>query len=97
MFLLRLNPMRANAEHNIVVARAETVDRLIAFVNSERVEPYRDGEWHKCFRQGGPLEWYNPPDANPWYPCFHDIGTLEDAIQSTISDWNGMLARIYAV
>lgn len=97
MFLLRLNPMRANAESNVIVARAETVDRLIVFVSSEYVEPYTDGEWRKYFRQGGPLEWFNPPDANPWYPCFHDIGTLEDAIQSTIKEWNDMLERIYAV
>lgn len=94
MFLLRLNPMTANAERNNVVARAETVEALIAFVESERVEFYRDGGYGKCFRQGGPLEWYNPPDDNPWYPCFHDIGTLDEAIQDTVKSWNEMLSRI---
>jgi len=97
MFLLRLNPMRANAEHNLVVARGETIDSLIAFVNSEMVEPYHDGEWHKIFRQGGPLEWYNPPLDNPWFPCFHDIGTQEEAIKRTIKEWNNMLERVRAV
>lgn len=44
MFILRLNPMMGSYEQLCAVARAETVEALKAFVESERVEPYSDDD-----------------------------------------------------
>lgn len=65
------------------IARAETVEALKAFIESESVEPYSDddgenmcgGKLRKSFRKGGPLEYLNPPDREE---CIVDIGTAED-------------------
>jgi len=62
MWLLQLNDMRApQIEIMTPVARAESADELMALLTREESTPYRDGPWHKGFRQGGPLEWFNPP------------------------------------
>ena len=62
MFILQLNDMRiSNAESLTLVARAETQEKLKRLMTREEGEGYRDGQWAKVFRRGGPLEWYNPP------------------------------------
>jgi hypothetical protein len=62
MYILQLNDMRSSQiEITSPVARAETREELEAFIERERVETYKDGQWSKSFRQGGPLEWRNPP------------------------------------
>ena len=77
MYTLMLNKMASGwSEELTPVAKAETVEELIHFVASERVPDYHDPienplpdtpgcqhpkYWHKCFRKGGPLEWFNPP------------------------------------
>jgi|GEM_PF-6461694 len=62
MFILQLNDMRSsNIENLCPVARAETAQELERFMEDEIVEAYRDGGWGKQYREGGPLEWYNPP------------------------------------
>lgn len=62
MWILLLNDMRSSKiEMRREVARAETKQALVDFMARERVEPYRDGHWGKSFRQGGLLEWCNPP------------------------------------
>lgn len=62
MFVLRLNPMRAaQVEITENICKADTREALEALLERESVEPYRDGRWAKHFRQGGPLEWFNPP------------------------------------
>ena len=60
VFALVLNPMRGRAEESRMLAVSESAAELTAFVEAERVEPYPDGEWQRSFRQGGPLEWFNP-------------------------------------
>lgn len=62
MWVLMLNDMRApKIEMLEPVARAESKEALQAFIDHEKVEPYRDGQWGKTYRQGGPLEWKNAP------------------------------------
>lgn len=84
MFVLQLNNMRDKAEIIQPVAWAETQAALVAFLDRERVTPYiTEGHWHKCFRAGGPLEWFNEPTGNPmevWVdvPAIVDVGTRED-------------------
>lgn len=107
MFILFLNDMRCNTEHCSPVARAESVEDLARFLESERVEPYDDisgSQFHsgghtyrKCFRKGGPLEWYNPPGG----VCFHyrevvDVGTLELKIQLITEHWNNHILTVPA-
>lgn len=65
MWVLLLNDMRhAHIEQLTPVARAETKEQLIAFLQRETVEPYQDDHWSKTFKKGGPLEWFNPPWSN---------------------------------
>lgn len=45
----------------VAVAKAETIEALLAFLEREKVETYQDGPWYKSHRRGGLLEWYNPP------------------------------------
>jgi hypothetical protein len=62
MWILRLNDMRSsNVEILSPAARASTKEDLVAFLKTEKVEGYRDGQWGKGFRAGGPLEWFNQP------------------------------------
>lgn len=62
MWILQLNDMRdENPSVLKPVARAETKEELEEFVNREMVEPYQDGGHGKCFKEGGLLEWCNPP------------------------------------
>lgn len=64
-FVLGMNDMRAsNVERVRPVARARTAEALIELLDRERVEPYVDGQWRKCFRRGGPLEWKNDPEPH---------------------------------
>lgn len=77
MWVLMLNDMRSsNIENMFPVCRAESYDALLAFVDREKVDPYRDGPWGKNFRVGGPLEWYNPPFTFP-SESFIDMLELE--------------------
>jgi len=95
MIVLFLNPMTGRAEECRAVARAETKEALLRFVESEEVEPYTDGHYHKVFRQGGRLEWFNPPMGDDIF--FHelvDVGTQQDWINDAIERWNKMLMEI---
>jgi len=79
---LQLNPMTANAERVIPVVRSESSGKLLELLLQEKVTPYTDGNWRKCFRKGGSLEWFNDPGPNmePWIgiQAIVDIGTRED-------------------
>ena len=62
MFVLQLNDMRsATPEMLSSVARAETKEELESFLEDQKVESYRDGQWAKSFKKGGLLEWCNQP------------------------------------
>jgi hypothetical protein len=79
MWILFLNDMRfPNIESLAPMFRADTKEQLKAFLERERVEPYKDGSWAKAYRQGGPLEWCNPPWDADERQHFADAGTVED-------------------
>jgi hypothetical protein len=83
-----LNDMRsAKSEHTEPVARGETIEELEAFLERERVEPYKKAgpnhhrgsvDYSHCFREGGPLEWFNDPLIKERH--FIDIGTREEFV-----------------
>jgi len=84
MWVLLLNNMRsAKVERLTPVARAETQEALEAFMDREKVESYTTGSdapnsfdhaWHKTFRKGGLLEWFNRPSF--LRETFLDAGAL---------------------
>lgn len=78
-WVLCLNDMRSAQVENIrPVCRAETKERLVAYLESEAVPGgYQDGQWSKAFRAGGPLEWFNPPWDFEDSRHFQDAGTVE--------------------
>jgi hypothetical protein len=76
MWVLLLNDMRMpKIEMLEPVARAETKEALIAYLGSQEVETYQDGQWNKVYRKGGSLEWYNPPSDDL---SFRDVGHEDD-------------------
>lgn len=101
MWVLCLNDMRsAKVEYLTPVARAATRDGLSELLEREKVEPYRDGQWGKEFRHGGPLEWFNPPYLFDEHRHFVDVGTREDAMQRAARHWDeeiGSLPELTAV
>jgi hypothetical protein len=97
MFVLQLNPMTSNAENVVPVVRAETREAIEALLNSETVEPYTDGQWRKVFRQGGMLEWYNPPmGGESWIgvPAIADIGTADDWARLAREEYERVVSTI---
>lgn len=87
MYVLVLNDMRmSQIEQTMPVARAATREALEALLQRESVPPWRDGQWGKSFRQGGPLEWFNPPFGVDRYIV--EVGTLQQRIDRAIADVN---------
>jgi hypothetical protein len=71
-WILVLNDMRSAQVENVrPVLRAGTRAALEALIERETVPHYSTPQgrahygtellWHKSFREGGPLEWFNPP------------------------------------
>lgn len=93
MWILLLNDMRASNIENVrPVARAHERSVLEQYLARETVESYRDGQWAKSFRKGGPLEWYNPP-------FFHDesfvyVGTEDDWAANARQDYRNKVLSI---
>ena len=92
MWMLSLNDMRHSKSEELTnVAYAETKEELIDFLSREKVESYsiEDGDktWGKEYRQGGPLEWFNPP-VTPNEPFFKDMCDLEYWITDLKSKWD---------
>jgi hypothetical protein len=59
IYYLIMNPVTDRAESGVINVMSLEKDRLVSFYNNEFVEPYKDDRFHKVFRQGGLLEWYN--------------------------------------
>lgn len=79
MWVLLLNDMRSSKiEILCPVVRAETKQELLDFLAREKVPAYRDDGWSKNYRQGGPLEWFNPPWGINRDEEFQDVGTEDD-------------------
>lgn len=89
MWILRLNDMRfPKCEMTEVVAVSEDPEKLLKWMEVEKVEPYRDERWGKVFRKGGPLEWYNEPTADQGVI---NIGDVEDWIEDTVERYNKLI------
>jgi hypothetical protein len=100
MWILRLNPMTSNAETVVPLVRAETREQLEAFMASETVTPYQDSQWGKTFRQGGPLEWFNPPmGGEAWIgvPAIVDVGTEQDWAAQAVADFRNFQMSIPSI
>ena len=102
MYVLQLNPITSNAEHIVPIARAETREELLALLQREKVEPYREStegrSWYKVYRKGGPLEWYNDPGPmmQPWIDvdAVLDIGTREEWAQRAAERYDSAISGI---
>ena len=96
MWVLLLNDMRsANIENILAVAKAETKEALVVYLEREKVDGYRDGQWGKGFKQGGPLEWYNAPwDESE---SFVFAGTRNDWMERAGLDWDRRVGSLLSV
>lgn len=98
MIILLLNPMMGKYEQLVPVARGETVAALKAFVEQERVPSYSDGDCNmaggplvKCFRKGGPLEFFNTLDRDD---CLQNAGTAEDWARDAVEAYNNQILSL---
>lgn len=98
MFILQLNPMHERIEVTVPVAVASTQEQLQTFLDSERAsEPYSDGRWRKSFKQGGPLEWFNPPPLFAGQSAFVDIGTREQWVEQGGVNFDNLCSSVVQV
>ena len=84
VWALNMNMMRNRVELVNTVATSYDKQKLIDWVESQKAEtPYSDptkidphdlGSWHKTFKKGSPLEWYNP------LPNYEDIGMYGEGL-----------------
>jgi hypothetical protein len=77
IYRLLLNRMTGRFEDTGMVAIAYDEIKLMEFYNEELVERYKDEDWSKTFRQGGPLEWCNPLDWSDYSGIFTEWTTQE--------------------
>lgn len=97
MWILRLHDMRSpKIEMYEVVARCASNEKLEQWVQLERVERYRDGEWEKTFRKGGPLEWYNEPYGQFSQGIFN-ICSEEECVEDARQRYREFLNSTYLV
>ena len=60
IYCLIMNPVTDRAESGQISMMSFDKDRLLKAYESELVEGYKDDYYHKVFKKGGPLEWFNP-------------------------------------
>lgn len=93
MWVLRLNDMRAaNIENLTLVATATEREALERHVAGEKVELYRDGQWAKVFRKGGPMEWFN----DPWNveEAYIYAGTRDEWANTAAENWDNQIGAL---
>jgi hypothetical protein len=82
-----MNDMRSSHVEDLEpICSADSREKLEKLVSDERVDYYRDGQWSKNYRKGGPLEWYNPPysadrtyrETRSSYPRYIDVENLRN-------------------
>ena len=101
IYKLILNPMRGHTEDASMVAISYEEQKLIDWYN-EQVdnEGYVDEgtpsfdchgdshKWHKTFKKGSELEWFNP--IGEWEPNRHGHGISEEWIPEGVADKCGV-------
>ena len=60
IYYLIMNPVTDRAESGKIAIMSTSRQNLISAYENEQVAIYNDGNFSKVFKQGGPLEWYNP-------------------------------------
>ena len=60
IYYLIMNPVTDRAESGRIAMMSTSKADLISAYENESVAVYDDGNFRKVFKQGGPLEWYNP-------------------------------------
>lgn len=60
VYFLIMNPVTDKAESGRIAMMSTSRQDLITAYENEQVAIYDDGNFRKVFKQGGPLEWYNP-------------------------------------
>lgn len=95
MWILQLNDMRSpKIERHTIICKAETKEELEEFLIHEQVEPYQDGQWGKCYRKDGPLEWYNPPFGGSMPVHLIDIGTEDSWAEDARLAYGECVSRV---
>lgn len=94
-FVLALNDMRmSNIENTMIACKADTREALERLLQNERVPGgWRDGQWGKTFKQGGILEWFNPPDQF-FGQGIHEVDTdqmIRKEAESIMAWWNSKI------
>lgn len=98
-WVLALADLRQGTGRSVPVARAETKEQLIRFLELEECDAYTEQvrvlgslpdvagtvEVVKEYRKGGPLEWYAPPHTT-MAPYFMEVGTKDEYVAKVISD-----------
>ena len=63
VYKLILNHMGGYAENGEIVAVSDDYDKLVAWYHDQFAGAcWRDGRFLKTFKEGSPLEWFNPAD-----------------------------------
>jgi hypothetical protein len=84
IYKLQLNPMMANFEKVNIVAIAYDLQKLMDWYLDLKVLPYQEDRWHKVFKKGSKLEWYNSMEDNS--NCgIEEEWTTEEAINQFIA------------
>jgi hypothetical protein len=60
VYYLIMNPVTDKAESGRIAMMSTSRENLISAYENEQVAIYDDNNFRKVFKQGGPLEWYNP-------------------------------------
>ncbi len=60
VYYLVMNPVTDRAESGRIAMMSTSRQNLISAYENEQVVIYDDSNFRKVFKQGGPLEWYNP-------------------------------------
>ena len=97
-----LNPIRGNTEDAGMVALAYDKSRLLSWYEEQKeIEAYTEvgspsfddhgdtHKWHKTFKKGSPLEWYNPMDSEEPNRDGHgiqELWTTEELVQDFLSN-----------
>jgi hypothetical protein len=55
-----MNPVTDRAESGRIAMMSTSRQDLITAYENQQVVTYDDNNYRKFFKQGGPLEWYNP-------------------------------------
>ncbi len=90
VYKLVLNHVRDKCEESRIVAISGNYNKLVEFYNSCLApEPWRDGRYSKVFKEGSPLEWYNPANIELNKTDYWGCGISDEWIIERV--WNNIV------